>query len=224
VIPPDFTGAWRRLSLTLGDGEPHEPQAVVWVQARRAFADLRLPVVDGAETNCFAGETTWAAPRLHWHHDVGFEPPGAADEGEVEWDGEDLVERGDFLIDGALVPYVEVWHREPASVGAYLCLRAVEDQPGGGTRVVGRLVQAADHSVAVVDRRADGGGLSACYRRRGADGRWAAVAALGGGEGATPAPPEGEQVAGHVLVLLGLGWTVDEVGVVPVACPVAAPA
>lgn len=206
MIPPEFTGAWRRHSLTLGDGEPHEPQRVVWIQADAAFADLRLPVAAGADTNCFAGTTTWDAPRLHWHHDVGLDPPGSADEGDVEWDGDALVERGVFVIEGEPTPYVEVWRRDPGSEGQRLAMEVVE---ASGAPVKGRFVQAGDHSLSVIDRRAAGGGVDACYHRRLAGGLWEPVFGLGNG---TAGPPvaAGSATVGDMVEHVGLRWRVAE--------------
>jgi hypothetical protein len=209
VIPVEFTGAWRRESLTLGDGEPHEPQRVIWIQADEAFGDLRLPVARGAETNCFAGMTTWNEPRLRWTHDVGLEPPGGADEGDVEWVGDTLVERGVFEIDGESVPYVEVWIREPGSDGARVAMHVVE-APGDDGRVTGRYVEVGRHSLTVVDRTAVGGAVDACYRRRADDGTWASAFGLGAADSTCgPADRAGTDVVEHE----GLRWMVTELPV-----------
>ena len=160
TLPSDFVGAWERRSIALGDAPPSEPASVIWVQGSSAYADLRIPVDPAEPTECFAGHTTWAAPNLHWSHDLDLAggPAALADVGAVQWVDGDLVERGTFLVDGAEVPYVEVWHRLAGSDGPVL----EEVEVGTSTRVV-----VGDHELSVVDRRAEGGGFSARYRRRG---------------------------------------------------------
>jgi hypothetical protein len=159
TVPDCFMGAWARRSLALGDQPPGEPASVVWVQGRSAYADLRVPLDPAEPTECFAGHTTWEPPQLRWGHDIDLAggPAAVTDVGTVEWAGPDLVERGEFTIDGATVRYVEVWHRLPGSDGL-----VVEEVGPGTTRVV-----VGEHELTVVDRRVDGGGFAAEYRRRG---------------------------------------------------------
>jgi hypothetical protein len=81
-----------------------------------------------------------------------------------------------------------------------------------------RLVQVGEHRIAVIDRRATGGGFAARYdARMSADGTWAVGLTLGD-PAALPAPDELDVlddmlpvlvVGGHVQ-LAGLHWTVDE--------------
>jgi hypothetical protein len=158
-VPDAFIGAWARRSIALGDGPPTEPASVVWIQGRSAYADLRVPLDPAEPTECFAGHTTWEPPQLRWSHDIDLAggPAALADVGTVEWAGPDLVERGEFTIDGRAVPYVEVWRQLPGSAGL-----VVEEVAPGTTRVA-----VGDHELTVVDRRDDGGGFAAEYRRRG---------------------------------------------------------
>jgi hypothetical protein len=153
-------GAWERRSIALGEGPPSEPASVIWVQGTSAYADLRIPLDSGEGAECFAGRTEWDPPHLHWSHelDLAGGPAALADVGAVEWVDGDLVERGTFVVDGAEVSYVEVWHRLAGSDGPIV----EEVEPGTSTRVV-----VGDHELVVVDRRAEGGGFSARYRRRG---------------------------------------------------------
>jgi hypothetical protein len=161
MIPAAFVGAWERRSIALGDGAPHEPAAVVWVQGWSSYTDLRLPVAGSDEpVECFAGHTTWEEPHLRWGHDVDLAggPAASTDVGSVEWDGDDLVERGTFIIDGVAVPYIEVWRKLSGSEG-----RVVEITDAGLVHVA-----VGNHELTVVDRRDQGLGFSAAYRVDGA--------------------------------------------------------
>lgn len=182
MIPPRFHGAWRRVSVALDGGPPHEPAQVVWVQAGTAFADVRVPLdgaVDAAVS--FAGTTRWEEPDLVWDHQLDLTGGSTEDRGTVWWTGGDLVERGSFLVDGELVPYVEVWRRLAGSTGPALSMVRADGH--------GLLVRAGDHGLTVTDDRPTGA-YRACYRSRdGASGRWPTVLTLGPGAEELPAPP-----------------------------------
>lgn len=160
MIPDEFVGAWSRRSIALGSRPPEERAAVLWVQGRSAYADLRVPYnPTDPDLECFAGHTTWEEPYLFWGHDLDLAggPAASTDAGAIEWRGNDLIERGTFVIDDLAVPYVEVWHKLPGSKG-----RVVEVTDDGLVHVA-----VGDHELTVVDRRAAGLGFSAVYRRRG---------------------------------------------------------
>jgi hypothetical protein len=159
TVPECFRGAWARRSIALGDGPATEPASVIWVQGESAYADLRLPFDPTEPTECFAGHTTWTPPLLRWGHDIDLAggPAAVTDVGRVEWSGRDLIERGDFVLDGEVVPYVEVWHRLPGSDGPI-----VEEVGDGLIHVV-----VGEHELLVVDRRHEGFGFAAEYRRKG---------------------------------------------------------
>jgi hypothetical protein len=194
------------VSIALADAPPVEEQAVVWLQAPTAFADIRVPLLAGgaAGATAFAGTTTFATPRLTWHRDVDRDTAGHQDIGTISWESGDLVERGTFPFFGAPVPYVEVWRREP-SAGPVLALEA----PGG------RLVRVGGHSITVVDQRAEGGAFAACHRTLGPSG-WEVVSGLGPACNLLPTPPPGEAwEPGDVVGLrrngAGASWVVVEV-------------
>lgn len=179
MIPPEFWGAWRRVSIALGDDPPHEPASVDWLQGPSAFADLRLPDAPGELPLCFAGITTWASPSLTWHHDLDLGTEIGADTGVVEWCGDDLVERGVFVILGESTPYVEVWRRASAGIEGIALLRRGDDGA-----VSGRLVRVGETCLVVEDDRPTGGELTAAHLQRDpATGGWATLRSLG------PAPP-----------------------------------
>jgi hypothetical protein len=172
VIPTEFVGAWERRLLELNGMTAESPEAVIWVQGRSAFADLRTPVHDlTAVVTCFAGFTTWEPDRLHWCHEIDLADPGpGADVGEVSWCGDELVERGTFWIDGRPAPYVEIWRRLPGSDGHV-------DEHRDASRVG---VTTGRHQLTVVDRRRDGGEFRAEYVRDGEVVRRVVVPPAGG--------------------------------------------
>ena len=166
MTPDVFSGLWRRRSVAIGDGEPHEPASVHWIQWGDRFLDVRQPVDDGAPLlsgpGVFGGTTTWREPALTWRHELDSQPGAAADEGVVSWDRELLVERGSADIDGEAVPYEEVWERVtvpmPAAGRAWSPWRGALAVEVDGHRMA-----------AVVDP--DGSWFGALSRRE-PDGRW----------------------------------------------------
>jgi hypothetical protein len=157
TVPDEFVGAWQRQSIELDGREPTETAAVIWLQTQSAFADLRLDVHSGAALACFAGHTSWQPPRLHWRHDLDLAGSAHADIGAVAWLGDDLVESGETDVDGAVVPYVEVWRRLPGAEGTL----HTDESPEHMHVVVGV------HEMFVEDHRSTGGLFTACYSRRG---------------------------------------------------------
>jgi hypothetical protein len=167
TLPACFVGAWRRVSIALGGGAPHEPSDVLWLQARRGFADVRVPSRGAVEPAAFAGITTWEPPALTWHHRLDLAPPAPAsapdlpDVGAVEWRGDDLVERGTTVVDGVLTPYEEVWRREAgAAVPVVVLARGGRAGACGGMLVrVGAdaiVIAATDRGLAARRDRRDG--------------------------------------------------------------------
>lgn len=155
-LPPEFWGAWLRVSIARDGGRPQEPARVDWLQGPSAFADLRVPIDAGDELLCFAGTTTWSPPRLTWHHDLDLGTDIGADTGEVSWHNGDLVEEGVFMIDGRETPYVEVWRRT-ATAEDGIALRRI----GANGTPNGRIVRVGAECLVVTDDRPDGGGFSA---------------------------------------------------------------
>jgi hypothetical protein len=203
TLPPGLVGAWTRSSITLGDGEPIEPNAVRYLQATSAYADLRTSLAgDPSEQLSFAGTCTWDEPWAEWSHELDLDPSGGADRGEIEWrDDGGMDERGVWTSpDGEQVPYLEVWVPMPVGDGPVLALRC-DDPPA-------RLVQVGEHAVVLLDDRATGGEYRGRYDRF-VDGAWQPQESLGDA-GALPAPPVDTPPVGSTLELGGLTWTVDE--------------
>lgn len=171
MTEPDMVhGAWARRSASV-DGCPHfETQLVVWLQAGRQYADLRVPFHPAADERCFTGRSFWDADRYRWTHVLDLEPgsPAADDVGDLRWEDGALVERGLFPTAAGPIAYEEIWARLPGSEGSSCALVA----PGAC------LVRVGDHAITVVDARETGGEFRACYRVREPHG-WRVVAAIG---------------------------------------------
>jgi hypothetical protein len=205
VIPGEFTGVWRRISLAIGDAPPDEPCDVVWVQARGAYADLRIPRRAGVAPMAFAGETTWDAPRLTWAHHLDLDRSGA-DVGVVEWRDDDLVERG--LVDDSGVPYEEVWRRVSAVAPRPILALARHDRSG---QADGAVVQVGDHAIVMLRTPASTGSTLAVRHDVSTNGDWSCVGRLG--HAPLPALPvaEPDWRPGDGVELPGFGeWRVRE--------------
>ena len=180
MTPQDLTGAWRRVSIAVGDGPAVEPASVVWIQVGDRYADLRIPTDPGASPASFAGTTSWDDPFLSWAHDLDLDPSGAPDVGHLRHEGDDLVETGTSDGPDGAVTYTEVWRRLPGSGGPHV---AMTRDDGLGT-----LVRTGHHAITVVDDRPSGGPYRACYRTASAHG-WTVSLALGPGAEHLPEPP-----------------------------------
>jgi hypothetical protein len=178
-LPLRFFGAWERRELIVDGVAVANAGLAVWVQAGDWFVDVRGHGGFASDT-CFAGTTTWEAPFLTWAHPIDRHPGGdGVDRGHITFDGENLIEEGDFIA-GASRAYRERWC--PA-VGARAPLFAA-------TSADGIAVRAGDHAAVVVDRRADCGGFAAEYSRLRA-GEWEIVIAISDGGGAPIIAPLG---------------------------------
>ena len=156
-----FTAPWRRQDLHV-DGVLRDDADVLWLQAGEWYADLRIPHIDaGGPVEAFAGTATWSEPHFTWHHDVDWIGSFPEDVGHLELDGDDLIERGTFSVDGRDAPYEERWVRSGPEGPALVAT-------GEGAM----LVRVADHVIAMV-RRTDGGFVASRYDL--VDGRWRAV-------------------------------------------------
>ena len=122
-----YTGLWQRRSIQIADSAPYEDTLVYWLQADRYFADIRIPfsqpaltqpllsldrerLLSFAQFSAFAGTIDSSPTWIRWHRQIDFQPdPQSVDQGEVEFVGADLIERGESMADGKAEPYTEVW-------------------------------------------------------------------------------------------------------------------
>lgn len=201
MIPPEFTGGWRRISISINAGPPVEDSVVWWLQSVTRHADLRVPRDPGVEAVSFAGTTVWDAPSLTWLPDLEWVPNDVPDTGVVSWDGADLFEAGTSVVDGAQVAYVERWRRLPETRGPLLALR----------RAHGRLVRTGTLALTVVDERPCGGGFSAVAWRLVED-AWTVDHCWPADASAAPPPASNDELTVGSLIGLADGalWIVDE--------------
>ena len=120
-----YTGLWKRRSIQLGSA-PYEDAIVFWLQAEQYFADIRIPLNqpsspqqslcdwDGAELlrfsefQAFAGTINATESWICWNRTIDFRPdPHRVDQGNVHFEGNNLIEVGEF--DGGRQKYLEVW-------------------------------------------------------------------------------------------------------------------
>ncbi len=213
MIPPDFTGGWARVSISLDGAAPFEDTTVWWLQAASKHADLRVPLSGSGSGSAlmaasdpapgvmaFAGTTHWEAPSLTWVPEVELDPSELADTGVMSWDGEDMLEAGETVVDGRRLRYVERWRRLPGTASPLIALSAPD----------GRLVRAGELALTVIDQRAAGGAFRAVAWRL-VDGEWT-TSHCWPPEAKAPAPPTSADLATGAIVTLddGSHWTVDE--------------
>lgn len=175
TVPDRFIGAWERAELCI-DGRPvADAGRAVWVQAGRAFVDVRGAGGFASDT-CFAGTTSWAEPYLTWTHTIDRASDDQhADRGHITFDGEDLIEEGEAIA-GMAVSYRERWRRLP---GPPAPVSVVAEPSTIAVRV-------GYHAAAVVDARPSGRGFSArCWRL--VEGSWQTELAVG--DDTAVAPP-----------------------------------
>lgn len=154
-LPARFLGTWERSDLCVDGVASAGAGRAVWVQSHTLFVDVRGPGGFASDT-CFAGSTKWEDPYLEWSHTIDRATSHAGtDRGHIMFDGDDLIEQGDFIA-GEPRAYRERWRRLTGT--SELVLAATG--PGGIA------VRVGEHAAVVVDRRGRGGGFAAQYLRR----------------------------------------------------------
>ena len=136
----NFTGLWKRKSIRIGDFEPYEDATVLWLQAKTYFADIRVPfnqpslppgqslpslnrteLLKFSQFKAFAGTIDATESWIRWNRQIDFKPnPKCIDQGRVYFEDGNLIEVGEFLLNGSIQPYLEVW--VPQSVDTSDCL------------------------------------------------------------------------------------------------------
>jgi hypothetical protein len=203
VNPQPFAGAWRRVSIAFSGGAPDEPSDVLWLQARTFFADVRIPRRPRSEPAAFAGSTRWDPPTFTWDRRIDLDEP-ATDVATLEWSGGDLVERGEWTMDGSGTPYEEVWRRVPDATAGPILVLARE---GDDDRWTGAIVRVGAYAIVMT---ASPGGFAAESLERAGD-SWSSVGRVG--EMPLPAvpTPDPDWAPGQRVELPGSGsWRVCE--------------
>ena len=197
----EFVGAWQRRSIAIDDGPHEEPARVLWLQAGDAFADLRIPFDPDGTTDAFAGITTYEPPALTWHHTLDWNGGFAGyDCGVVECNCDDMIERGEFMRDGATLAYEERWCRVDRGARGVVLI---------ATHAM--IVNVGQHCLAMRDRRRAGGEFD--VRHMQFDGaEWNDVTVIGDGAELPrlPVAPRDEWTVGSAVTLIGTEWRVAE--------------
>jgi hypothetical protein len=155
-VPGHLVGTWHRVGLVIDGAEVDETLDVLWLQGPEWYADIRLPLAGtpGGPTAgtvplsapmAFAGPAAWSDPMMGWTHvfDSAGRPTGV-DAGHLVFEGDVMIETGQWSEGDRVVTYAERWARlddEPATV---------EHRTGGVT------VSAAGRRIAIDDHRPAG--------------------------------------------------------------------
>lgn len=168
-----YIGLWKRASIQVGEGAPSENATVYWLQAETYFADIRIPLsqpslsqplcnldrndlLPFAEINAFAGAIDCTETWIRWNRMVDFKPSSDIDQGKVHFAGTDLIEQGEFTLDGKVETYIEVWQPQPINHGDRLVLelvRAVNLTTQVVTYPKGLWVTVGSHTIRICDNR-----------------------------------------------------------------------
>jgi hypothetical protein len=139
-----YIGLWKRETIQIGDAAPYEDATVYWLQSETYFADIRIPLTQPppqdllelepsellkyAQITSFAGTIEATDTWIRWHRTIDFRPdPGSVDQGEVYYQGNNLIEIGEFTVDGITKSYLEVWVPQPTDRENYLVLELVQE-------------------------------------------------------------------------------------------------
>ncbi len=145
----------RRGRMKIGSAEPFEDKTVLWLQAGRWFADIRICNRSDGEHEGFAGLIDWQNPFLRFHHLVNISGTLSSDDiGTIEFTDFGCYERGTFTHENEQIPFEEKWLADLRSNRALVYARA-------DTTGIGALEVQHDKLCIVVTRRA-----AACYARQ----------------------------------------------------------
>ncbi|BAC92286.1 hypothetical protein [Gloeobacter violaceus] len=172
-----YTGLWRRETIQIEGGEPHETAVVLWLQVDAYFADLRIPferaflpagqsladlpirrLRDFAGFSAFAGSIEATADWIRWNRTIDFRPrPGQLDQGRVHREDSHLIEIGEFARpDGSTGMYKEIWVPQPCASPDVLVLELSEPVDSASRAIrpaKGMLVRLAQHFTHIYDPR-----------------------------------------------------------------------
>ncbi len=163
TISPWLLGTWQREWIRRG-GVTSNTRIVRYLQTPTRFGDLRIPRdrprFDGAraladladsdlavlaQQSGFFGVATVEGDVCTWHHELDYQPPGAADMGRLERSGgSSLLEHG---LDGS---FVERWWPLSSGDGKFLAVQTTQ-----GARIDRILLVAGDHFVYARNRAKD---------------------------------------------------------------------
>jgi len=193
-------GVWRRRCVSIAGGAPVEAQTVVWLQTRRYFADLRLPLPGFAKRlppAAFSGRALWRLPKVVFERDMDSAPVAVADAALLRFEGNGQRTQ----LGGRSLSYTEAWAREPLGLGDSCVLEAT------GRRHA-RLLVLADHALLLV--AGNGGCVTRATHFRRTPIGWRSGGALG--RRLPPPPPNplvlaAPQIADAHRFWTGRRWT-----------------
>jgi hypothetical protein len=168
-----YIGLWRRASVQIGESLPYEDTVVYWLQAETYFADIRIPfsqpslsqplsslsrdnLLDFAQFSAFAGKIDCTETWIRWHRQIDFRLSSDIDQGDVHFDGENLIERGESTVDGKVEAYTEVWVPQPDDHSNRLVLELVSETnltTQATTYPKGLWVTVGNHAIRLYDYR-----------------------------------------------------------------------
>ena len=170
TVPNNIIGVWKRQGISINGAPAKEDADVFWLQTPFRYADVRT-AWDGSAAQAFAGRQSWQSPRLVFHHDLDFVQPAQSDEGDISFDGDDLIEKGSVKIDGKEIFYEERWVRQTSLQPDH---EVLEQQPDRA--ITSLSVKVADHWIVMRQDRLFG---ASRYQRHHGD--WELVAKVGQG-------------------------------------------
>jgi hypothetical protein len=120
-VPDELVGAWRRTGLFLRGRRMVDYMDAMWLQTPNRFVDIRIRIDPQAAVPtrgvpdffyselAFAGTASWEAGRMTWTHLIDVRRLPVADVSPLSWEDGIVVERGETLVDGELMPFAEEW-------------------------------------------------------------------------------------------------------------------
>ena len=159
-----FRGVWRRESIAIDGGDPFEDSEAYWLQVGEYFGDMRWPREGETHNNvsAFAGRTLWQAPKMHFVHEIDLHQAQFDDIGEMSFQGDRLIERGEARVGDQVFRFEEVWVTTAAPASSECRVACAT-----GRERRGYLVRVDDHVVALEET--DGHHNGGMWRRRGGD-------------------------------------------------------
>jgi hypothetical protein len=142
-----YIGLWKRESIQVADAAPYEDSIVFWLQAEKYFADIRIPLTQPAlplhktlsdleptelskfsQFNAFAGTIDATEHWIRWNRAIDFKPdPSRVDQGSIHFEGDNLIEIGEFDLEDEIQQYLEVWVPQSRSIGDRLVLELAQE-------------------------------------------------------------------------------------------------
>ena len=121
-IPQRLVGIWRREAIVLHDhpafdDAPFETSDVLWFQGPSHYVDLRLARLPDAAAEALGGLEAFGGPNrltgatLRFAHEIDLGGGIEDDVGEIEFDGDRLLERGRATVRGVRFAFTEHWRR-----------------------------------------------------------------------------------------------------------------